>query len=107
MTMACSCSGPCAMTIDAVLRRRHRAFFALLLALAVPGLQASPSQSFVIGVDPSAAGTLNAWIEAAEGESAERFDEQIFTDISPLIESEDAVRLPSETPEKAPEVSVN
>ncbi len=93
--MDCSFSGLCAMSTE--ISRRWLGGLLTALALASPGAWATPSEAaFVIGVDTSTAAALQAWADSLDSASDRRFDEQIFTDISPLIDSEDAVKLPTE-----------
>ena len=76
------------------------ALLAALILCPAPGALAAPSEAaeaaFVIGIDTSAAAALQAWADSVDADVERRFDEQIFTDISPLIDSEDAVKLPIE-----------
>ena len=69
----------------------------VVLWLACAGVTAQPSLTFEQQVEQLIDGASHTWLaEQVEAGGAESMDETLFTDISPLIESSEPVKLPED-----------
>ena len=82
--------------MDRLSRSGWRWLLLLLVELCATRALATPVDEVDFNLETLASGPVQNWIQAMEPAVTEAFDPQIFTEISPLIESPDAVRLPEE-----------
>ena len=91
MMMAHKFTGRCNM------RTNLRILGCLCLMLALPA--AASDQCFTDSVAAALATAEGAWAESllgAEGVSKVPYDEQIFTEISPILDSQEGIKLPED-----------
>ncbi len=89
--MACSFTGRCAM-------RFSRLLIIGLAALVPYGAMAAPSQTLSESIAEALATAERAWADTTlpDGSDAVPFDEQIFTEISPILDSPNTIKLPED-----------
>jgi hypothetical protein len=75
--------------------KRSMAASGILLGLLLLGTQAIFADPVTVEIQSILEGAANGWTDAIIADSAP-MDEQIFTEISPLIESPSSVRLPED-----------